>query len=264
MANEIKLYKGDCLEVMKEIPDGSVDSIITDLPYGVLAKSSEGGNWDCQIPMEPLWEQFLRVTKKNAAIVLFAQGMFTAQLMMSQPKLWRYNLVWDKCRASGFLNANRMPLRYHEDICIFYRELPTYNPQMEDLNGREPSHPQGMGEHKKTNRCYGNVERWKTAHTPGVEGKKFPGSILKFPRPHCTGNHPTEKSVDLCRWLMRTYTNSGEVVLDATMGSGTTGVAAVLEGRGFVGIEKEQKYLDVAKERIEKARNTPRQGELGI
>ena len=262
--SEVKIYHGDCLELMKDIPNGSVDCIIDDLPYAVTNKSSEAGKWDNLIPFEPLWKQFLRVTKRNAAIVLFGQGMFTAQLMMSQPKLWRYNLVWDKCRASGFLNSNRMPLRYHEDICIFYRELPTYNPQMEDLNGREPSHPQGMGEHKKTNRCYGNVERWKTAHTAGVEGKKFPGSILKFPRPHCTGNHPTEKSVDLCRWLIRTYTNPGEVVLDATMGSRTTGVAAVLGDRAFIGIEKEKRYFDIANERIEKAKNTPRQMELPL
>lgn len=253
------LYLGDCLQEMSRIADGSVDFICTDLPYGVLNSSSEGGAWDCQIPMEPLWEQFLRVTKKNAAIVLFSQGMFTAQLMLSNPKLWRYNLIWDKCRASGFLNANRMPLRYHEDICMFYRSLPTYNPQMEELNGREPSHPQGFGEHKKTNRCYGNVERWKTAHTPGIEGKKFPGSIIKFPRPHCTGNHPTEKSVDLCRWLIRSYTDKGETVLDATMGSGTTGVAAMLEDRKFIGIERDEKYFDIAKVRIEKAITTPRQ-----
>ena len=235
---------------MPTLPDGSVDMILTDLPYGVTNKASEAGKWDCQIPMEPMWEQFWRVLKPNGTCVLFAQGMFTAQLMMSQPKNWRYNLIWDKCRASGFLNSNRMPLRRHEDICVFYRSLPTYNVQLEDLNGREASHPQGRGNHKETNRCYGMVKRMQTC---GVENKKFPGSILSFPRPHCTGNHPTEKSVDLCRWLIRAFTNPGETVLDATMGSGTTGVAAILEDRFFIGIEKERKYMDVAIERTKKA-----------
>lgn len=259
---DIKLHNGDCLELMNTIPDGSVDFILDDLPYAVTNAASEAGQWDNLIPFEPMWEQFWRVLKPNGAVVLFAQGMFTAQLMMSQPKCWRYNLIWDKCRASGFLNANRMPLRYHEDICVFYRELPTYNPQMEDLNGRKPNHFQGNGEHKNTNRCYGAVNRWKTAHIAGVQGKKFPGSILKFPRPHCTGNHPTEKSVDLCRWLIRTYTNEGETVLDATAGSGTTAVAAILENRNVIAIEKEKKYFDVMCRRVEKAKTTPQQIEL--
>lgn len=257
-----RLLHGDCLALLPSIPDGSADLIVCDLPFGCLNKASEGGKWDSQIPLEPLWREFLRVTKPNAAIILFAQGMFTAQLMMSQPKLWRYNLIWDKCRSSGFLNANRMPLRSHEDICVFYRELPTYNVQLEELNGREASHPQGMGKHKKTNRCYGAVERWKTAHVAGVEGKKFPNSILRFPRPHCTGNHPTEKSVNLCRWLIRSYSNPGDTVLDPTMGSGTTGVAAVLEDRSFVGIEREEKYFAVASRRIEEALTKPRQQTL--
>ena len=268
---EMQLFNDDCLNVLPTIPDGSVDMILTDLPYGVTNKESEAGKWDSPIPMEPLWGQFWRVLKPNGACVLFAQGMFTAQLMMSQPKNWRYNLIWDKCRASGFLNAKRMPLRYHEDICVFYRSLPTYNPQLEDLNGREPNHPQGNGEHKETNRCYGKVDR-KYRHpekdfneinrcygsvkrftTYGIEGKKFPGSILKFKRPHCSGNHPTEKSVDLCRWLIRTFTNPGETVLDATMGSGTTLVAAKIEGRNGIGIEREKKYYDVAEKRIQDA-----------
>ena len=257
----MQLYHGNCLEVLPSIPDGSIHAIITDLPYSVLSKSSEGGRWDNAIPLVPLWNQFFRVAKKNAAIVLFSQGMFTAQLMMSQPKLWRYNLIWDKCRTSGFLNSKKMPLRRHEDICNFYRSLPTYNVQMEDLNGRQASHPQGWGKHRITNRCYGKVNRVLDTGTFDFS-KKFPSSILRFPRPHCTGNHPTEKSVDLCRWLIRTYTNPNEIVLDATMGSGTTGVAAVMEDRSFYGIELEKKYFDVAQRRIEDARKNPKQGEL--
>ena len=223
--------------------------ILTDLPYNTLSRSSEGGKWDNMIPLDPLWNQFLRVAKHNAAIVLFAQGMFTAQLMMSQPKLWRYNLVWDKCRSSGFLNSQRMPLRRHEDICVFYRQLPTYNPQMVKCEPHERSHTRGNLLRQPTNRCYGDF-----VSTPSIiSDEKFPGSILAFSRPHATGNHPTEKPVDLCRWLIRTYTNPGETVLDATCGSGSTGVAAALEGRGFVGIEKEDRYMTIAKRRIEEA-----------
>ena len=157
--SNITLIHGDCLVEMQRIPDKSVDMVLCDLPYEVLNKSNKAAQWDRLLPFDKLWEQYERVIKYNGAIVLFAQGMFTAQLMMSNPKLWRYNLVWDKCRATGFLNANRMPLRYHEDLCVFYKSLPTYNPQMEDLNGREPNHPQGHGNHNEKNSCYGNVKR---------------------------------------------------------------------------------------------------------
>lgn len=257
--NNPTLLLGNCLEKMRLIPDASVDCIIDDLPYQCTNEKSEAGKWDEIIPFEPMWEQFLRVTKQNAAIILFAQGIFTAKLMLSQPSLYRYSLIWDKCRTSGFLNVNRMPLRCHEDILVFYRSLPTYNPQMEELNGREPSHPQGRGNHKETNRCYGDVARWQTVANPN---QKHPRSILRFPRPHCTGHHPTEKSVDLCRWLIRSYTNEGETVLDATAGSGTTGVAAILENRSFIGIEKEPKYFEVMQRRVTEAMTTPRQAEL--
>lgn len=251
--SNIQLYNGDCFDILPTIGDGTIDAIITDLPYGVTNKASEAGKWDYPLDMDKLWEQFWRVLKPNGACVLFAQGMFTANLMVSQPTNWRYNLVWDKCRASGFLNSKRMPLRRHEDICVFYRSLPTYNVQLEDLNGREPTHKRGSGNHKETNRCYGSL---KQTDTCWVENKKFPGSILSFPRPHCSGNHPTEKSVDLCRWLIRTYTNPCEVVLDVTMGSGTTLVAAKLEDRNGIGIEKEEKYFNVAKRRIEEQMST--------
>lgn len=247
-----KIYNQDCLIGMKEIPDKSVDCIISDLPYGVLNKQSEGGGWDSIIPFEPLWEQYLRVAKDNAAIVLFAQGMFTAKLMVSQPDLWRYNLVWDKARATGFLNANRMPLRYHEDICVFYRKLPTYNPQMEELNGREPNHTQGHGTHKEKNSCYGKVGRIN----PTYEDKKHPRSIIRINAVHCSEGqfHPTQKPVDLLRYLVRTYTNDGELVLDNCMGSGTTAVACIKEKRHFIGFELNEKYYKKACERIEAER----------
>lgn len=245
------IYHMDCLEGLKQIADGSVDAIICDLPYGVLNKGNKHTQWDCIIPFAPLWEQYLRVAKENAPIVLFAQGMFTAQLMMSQPELWRYNLIWHKDRATGFLNAAKMPLRCHEDILVFYRKLPIYNPQMEDLNGREPSHPQGYGIHKTTNQCYGNVHRIET-YQPRDMSKKFPQSIIKIPKEHNAEQwHPTQKPVDLLRYLIRTFTNrGGGLILDNCMGSGTTAIAAIRENRHYIGFELNKEYYDKANRRI--------------
>ena len=243
-----EIHLGDCLELMTEIPDKSVDMICCDLPYEVLNKDSEGGSWDTIIPFKPLWEQYERVIKDNGAIVLFAQGMFTAQLMMSNPKLWRYNLIWDKGRATGFLNANRMPLRYHEDVCVFYKTLPTYNPQMEDLNGRRPNNPQGNGVHKETNRCYGKVKRID----PTYENKKFPRSIINISAVHCGEGqfHPVQKPIDLIRYLIRTYSNEGELILDNCSGSGTTAIACVMEKRHFICIEKNPEYWEKSVKRL--------------
>lgn len=243
-----KIYNEDCLEGMKRIPDGSVDCIICDLPYEVLNKRNKNAQWDRLIPFEPLWEQYERIIKPNGAIVLFAQGMFTAKLMTSNPKMWRYNLVWDKCRATGFLNANRMPLRYHEDLCIFYKSLPTYNPQMEDLNGREPNHKQGYGKHYSKNQCYGNVKRINTT----ILDKKYPRSILKFKAVHCNKEqfHPTQKPVELIEYLIKTYTNEEELVLDNCMGSGTTAIAAIRTNRNFIGFELQKEYFEKANKRI--------------
>lgn len=253
-----RLLHGDCLALLPSIPDGSAELIVCDLPYGILNKDAEGGKWDSQIPLEPLWREFLRVAKPNAAIILFAQGMFTAQLMMFKPKLWRYNLIWQKNNPSGFLNANRMPLRSHEDICVFYRELPVFHPQMRPCSPSEVVHSRGRLNKPITNRCYGN----RLEMASKVRCEKCPTSILKFSKPHHKGQHPTEKPVDLCRWLIRSYSNPGDTVLDPTMGSGTTGVAAVLEDRSFVGIEREEKYFAVAKSRIDKEITTPRQPSL--
>ena len=197
----------DCLEGMKMIPDGSIDAVICDLPYEVLHKNNPNAQWDRQIPFEPLWEQYKRVTKPNAAIVLFAQGMFTAQLMMSQPKMWRYNLIWDKVLKSGFLNSKRMPLRQHEDICVFYNHLPTYNPQMTKCEPHKRNHSKGNGQHRKVNRCYGDFIETPTI----ISDEKFPTSIISVPKQHIKGKsyHPTQKPVNLIRYLIRTYTNSG-------------------------------------------------------
>ena len=242
------IYNMDCLEGMKMIPDGSVDAVICDLPYGVLNSESEGGSWDAVIPFEPMWDEYRRITKPTSPIVLFAQGMFTADLMQSNRKMWRYNLVWDKVRATGFLNANRMPLRNHEDICVFYRQLGTYNPQMEALNGRERNHPQGHGNHVEKNSCYGKVGRIN----PTYEDKKHPRSIIVKQAVHCNEGqfHPTQKPIDLLRYLVLTYTNPDDVVLDNTCGSGTTCLAAALEGRHYIGFELNKDYYDKAVKRI--------------
>ena len=203
------IYNMDCLEGMKLIPDNSIDAIICDLPYGVLNKQSEGGGWDSIIPLEPLWEQYLRVAKPNAAIVLFCQGMFTAQLMMSQPKLWRYNLIWEKGgRGSGFLNVKRQPMRNHEDISVFYRSQPTYNPQMIKCEPYERNHSRGKLLKEQTNRCYGKINKPEDI----ITDEKYPRSILYFDREAIgTSFHPTQKPVALLQYLIRTYSNRGGV-----------------------------------------------------
>lgn len=239
------IYNEDCLEGMKRIPDGSIDAIICDLPYGVLNKQSEGGGWDSIIPFEPLWEQYLRVIKDNGAIVLFAQGMFTARLMISNPKMWRYNLVWKKGhRTTGFLNANRMPLRNHEDIVVFYKNLPTYNPQM--WKGR-PNHPHSVRRSIRNNRCYGEHNQAPTIITE----MKYPVSVIDIEKEHTKFYHPTQKPVELLRYLVRTYTNEGDTVLDNCMGSGTTAIACIKEKRHFIGFELNKEYYDKAMTRIE-------------
>lgn len=251
------LHLGDCLEVMERIADKSCDMILCDLPYGVLNKNNPNTRWDRIIPFEPLWKQYERIIKDNGAIVLFAQGMFTARLMMSNPGMWRYNLIWDKIRGTGFLNANRMPMRCHEDICVFYKSLPTYNPQM---TTGEPNHSRGDGTHKQTNNCYGSYkERGCDCHkgirkvAPTKPGQKYPRSIIPIRKEHKCGEfyHATQKPVNLLRWLIRTYSNVGDVVLDNCMGCGSTIIAAIRERRHYIGIEIDERFYGVARKRIE-------------
>lgn len=256
----MRLINDDCLVAMRDIPDHSIDMVLCDLPYQVLHKNNPNAQWDRIIPFEPLWEQYERIIKDNGAIVLFSQGMFTAKLMLSNQKLFRYNLVWDKMRVTGFLNANRMPMRCHEDLCVFYKSLPTYNPQYTD---GEPNHPQGNGKHKHTNSCYGRYrqdyqgrtyERVPRVASTVPNGKKLPRSIIAIKKEHeSTVFHPTQKPVELLRYLIRMYSNEGDLVLDNTMGAGSTGVACVYENRDFIGIEKDKKYFDIACERIARA-----------
>lgn len=245
---KVELIHGDCLVEMKNIPDKSIDMILCDLPYEVLNKGNKSASWDRLLPFDQLWEQYNRIIKDNGAIILFAQGMFTAQLMMSNPNMWRYNLIWDKILTSGFLNAKRMPLRSHEDILVFYKSLPTYNPQM---TIGEPLHSKGISYKDKelTNNCYGDMKGTDDLRKGSTE--KYPKSIIRFQKPHPScAVHPTQKSEELCEYLIKTYTNEGETVLDNCMGSGTTGVAAIKTNRSFIGIELDDEYFNIAEERI--------------
>lgn len=245
-----KIYRGDCLELIKQLPDKSIDCIICDPPYEVLNKNNKDAQWDRIIPFDELWQQYERVAKDNAAIILFAQGMFTARLMMSNPKLWRYNLIWQKGgRCSGFLNAKKMPLREHEDIVVFYRKQPTYNPQMTKCLPHERNHSRGKQQGEQTNRCYGEFGRAEDI----ITDLKYPKSILNFNRPH-PQIHPTQKPVALIQYLIKTYSNENNLILDNCIGSGTTAVAAIKEKRHFIGMELNKEYYDIACKRVKEAK----------
>ena len=235
----IDLRHGDCLEIMKNIPDGSVDMIICDLPYGTTACK-----WDSIIPFEELWKGYCRIIKDDGAIILFGSEPFTSILICSQISLFRYDLIWDKQKGCDFLNANRKPLKSHENILVFYKKSPTYNKQYwystpyKKINGN-----------KKQSSVYHDSH---DVDTESTDGKRNPLSILSFPR---DGNrvHPTQKPIALLEYLIKTYTNEGETVLDNCMGSGSTGVACVNTNRRFIGIELDDKYFEIAKQRIDAA-----------
>lgn len=240
------LHHGDCLDLMATLPDASVDLVLTDLPYGVTQN-----HWDSVIPLDRLWEEWLRIAKPDCSFVLFGQGMFTAKLMFSKPELWKYNLIWDKHLAGDFLNSHKRPMRIHEDIVVFQQGRPPYNPQMasgQRLHTRK-NYPREGVEGLKGSNNYGKIKVQK--HLSPGSTEKYPESIVSFQKPHpATAVHPTEKPVNLLRWLVATYSNPGDTVLDCTMGSGSTGVAAVMERREFIGIELEEKYFSLAQERI--------------
>jgi site-specific DNA-methyltransferase (adenine-specific) len=240
-----KVFHGDCLEVMRDIPDGSVDMILCDLPYGVTTKNK----WDVVIPPEQLWERYGRIIKPNGAIILFGQDKFTARMMLSKPEWHRYNLIWKKVLPSGFLNANRQPLREHEDLMVFYKNQPTYHPQKKE---GASCHKKGKAVGVKNDSILNN-HNYGDFNVVETEGNmKFPTSILEFSKPHPSiAIHPTQKPVALCEYLIRAYTNEGETVLDNCAGSGTTGVACQNTGRNYILIEKEQKYIDIIKTRLE-------------
>lgn len=233
------LMQGDCLERMKEIPDGSVDMILTDPPYGTTACK-----WDSIIPLEPMWEQLKRIIKPNGAIVMTASQPFTSILISSNIKMFKYNWVWDKVSVTGHLNAKKMPLRRTEDICVFYRKTPTYNPQM--TSREKPRRTRNTNNHS----VFGNTKDVFVSDI--VLEKKYPVNLIQFSKGSKYEKmiHPTAKPVALMEYLIKTYTNENETVLDFTMGSGSTGVAAKNLNRKFIGIELDDGYFEIAKNRI--------------
>lgn len=238
----VKLLHGDCLELMKNIPDSSIDMILCDLPYG----QTQRNKWDVIIPLIPLWEQYERIIKSNGAIVLFSNGMFTARLMTSNEFMWKYNLIWEKTQPTGFLNAKKMPLRSHEDICVFYKKTPVYNPQ------KTAGHKRKISTAKHKRECKNTSNYGEHGLTTYDSTERYPRSVLKFAKDiQKSSLHPTQKPVALLEYLVKTYTNEGDLVLDNCMGSGSTGVACVNINRNFIGIELDENYFNVAKNRIE-------------
>ena len=248
----IDLRKGDCLELMKDLPDKSIDAIITDPPYGTTTCK-----WDSVIPFDKMWKQLNRIIKPNGAILLFGQEPFSSFLRCSNINNYRYDWIWDKVSTTNFANAKKMPLSCYEVISVFYKSLPTYNPQMTDAKSdriRPISKPKENT--SETNKQASGKTRQYSENYDNT--KRFPRKIIEVSCRLAECNslnrvHPTQKPELLMEYLIKTYTNDNEVVLDFTMGSGTTGVACVNTNRNFIGMELDDKYFEIAKERIEKA-----------
>lgn len=235
------LMLGDCLERMKEIPDNSVDMILCDLPFATTQNS-----WDCLIPFTTLWEQYSRVAKHNAAIVLFGMQPFSSMLVTSNIRDFKYDWVWNKPKGTGHLNAKKQPMRDKEDILVFYKKQCTYNPQMtEGL----PYKDKAGKDHSSKTSMTGSYREYTNFRNDN-EGKRYPKQVLKFGVVERGTLHPTQKPVALMEYLIKTYTNEYEVVLDNCMGSGTTGVACRNLNRKFIGIEMDESYYNIAKNRI--------------
>lgn len=235
------ITQGDCLEIMKDIPDGSVDMILCDLPYGTTRNK-----WDSIIPLDELWAQYERIIKERGAIILTAQTPFDKTLGASKLSLLRYELIWEKSKATGYLNARRMPMKSHENVLVFYKKLPVYNPQFSEGEPYKNRHKPGD--------TGGNYGANRKEYSFENKGTRFPRSVLKFNSVSSSEQiHPTQKPVALFEYLIRTYTNEGEIVLDNCIGSGTTAVAAINTGRQFIGIEKETEYVEISRRRIDEA-----------
>ena len=239
----VKLLQGDCLKLMEGVKSHSIDLILADLPYGTTANK-----WDEVIPIKPLFEQYQRIIKDHGAVLLFGVGKFGAQLIVNAHKKlpYRYDWVWRKTMPVGFLNANKMPLRAHENIYVFYKHLPTYNVQKR-YGFKKYSR---KAEQIRTGSNYHNQPK---SAVSSVDGSRFPIDVIKFSNGNNNAVHPTQKPVALLEYLIKTYTNEGMTVLDNTMGSGSTGVAAVSLNRNFIGMELDEDYFKIAKERIKKA-----------
>lgn len=245
------VVQGDTIAKMKELPDNSVDLLLVDLAYGTTQNK-----WDSVILLPDLWEQYHRVVKENGAMIFTASGVFTAKLILSNPKEYKYNYTWIKSKATNFLNAKKQPLRKHEDILVFYRKQPTYNPQMTSGS----AYSKGIRKDQITG-SYGDFRPVLVKS----KGRRYPVDVLYFKTAEAEGKvvHPTQKPVSLGRYLIRTFSNPGDVVLDNTSGSGSFLVAALQEGRNFIGIEKNENvalfkkqkvdYIEVTKSRINQA-----------
>lgn len=246
-----RVFEADCLEKMQDIPDNSIDMILCDLPYGMTQNA-----WDSYIPLDQLWTQYLRIIKANGVIALTSNGIFTAKLILSQEKLFKYKWVWEKSKPTNFLNAKKQPLRKHEDVCIFYQRQPIYNPQMT----LGEAYNKGIRKDQLSG-CYGDFE---PVHVQS-NGERYPTDVIYVKTAETEGDvvHPTQKPIELGRYFVRTYTNPGDVILDNTCGSGSFLVAALLEGRNFIGIEKNEDvalfkrndidYIKVCEQRLCKA-----------
>lgn len=244
---DFDLFLGDCLEVMQSIPDQSVDLVLCDLPYGTTACS-----WDSVIPFEPLWAHYKRVVKPNGAIVLTASQPFTTALIASNYEDFRYCWYWKKAFGSGYQNAKKQPMRMIEDVAVFYRKTAQYNPQ-----GLVAKHRVRRNNVGASRSIVGGAEGAGGLRTDGNEWAQewtnWPNNVLEFPSITTGRIHPTQKPVALMEYLVRTYTNPGDIVLDNTMGSGSTGVAAVRCGRKFIGIERDPSYFKIAEDRVKGA-----------
>lgn len=237
IVKDIELWQGDCLELMKDIPDKSVDMILCDLPYGTTACK-----WDTIIPFEPLWEQYERVIKDNGAIVLTGAEPFSSNLRLSNLKLYRYDWIWEKTLCSNFMNVKTQPKKLSENILVFYNKQPTYNPIM--LKGKPFT--------QKKRKQSSNQQKLGVSTTKEYvnKGTRYPSNVIKFSNGNNKNIHPTQKPVPLFEYLIKTYTNEGETVLDNCMGSGTTGVACKNLNRKFIGIELDEEYFEIAKNRV--------------
>jgi site-specific DNA-methyltransferase (adenine-specific)/modification methylase len=243
------IFEADCLDILDYLPDHCVDMVLCDLPYGTTQNK-----WDSVISLDQLWKKYKRVVKENGAIVLTSQGLFTAKLILSNEKYFKYKIVWEKSKPTNFLNAKKQPLRKHEDICIFYKKQPTYHPQM--TFGK----PYSKGVRKE--QFTGSYGEFKPVLVESKNGLRYPTDIVYFKTPESEGPvwHPTQKPVALGQYFIRTFTNPGDIVLDNTSGSGSFLVAAILEERNFIGIEKNQDarlfkdksidFIDISKKRL--------------
>jgi len=255
-----QIFEGDCLDIMPLLPDNSINMVLCDLPYGTTQN-----NWDSVIPLNRLWQEYERIIKARGIIVLTSHGIFTAKLIMSNPNLFKYKIVWVKSKSTNFLNAKKQPLRKHEDICIFYKKQPSYNPQ------KSPGLPFDKGFRK--NQLTGSYGDFNSVEVKS-DGDRYPNDVIYFKTSESEGGvfHPTQKPVELGRYLIKTFTEPGDIILDNACGSGSFLVSAVLENRRFIGIEKNQEtylhknkkvdYIEATNRRVSEARkklkNAPR------